>query len=449
MKTPTIKLSYFLKPNGKDSPHAILLRAFYGYKQGDTYKPLRYNTGLKVYPSFWNNKEEQILDTGNTGSETAHFNHTLFSLKKKCKQLIEGYALMNKGEIPTPEYLKAHLDNLNEDKTDIRDTIADRPVKNKKGTEFRTFIKEELKREKDSTDKESSTINSYGTLLTFLKDYEQENQKPFICEEITEEQIINFISWLKKKDMSSSYLDKQKKGTKKYLKRVNLKFKLNLNYQEWECLQRKRKVKGKVVDSKDSVYLTIEELDKIEALQLDRKDTFQIWTKDLLLIACYCGGMRISDYPKFNLKKDDKKGRYFFEYLSDKTGTYSKIPAPKKVIDIYNKYEGKLPKMIEQVFNRNLKKLCMRAGIDQEEIITERRTTGNITRREKKYNLISSHSLRRTFCTNMVKHFKVNPAAIIQFSNHTSLEQFMEYVKLTNNDYYEMFAERLEELKMA
>ena len=96
--------------------------------------------------------------------------------------------------------------------------------------------------------------------------------------------------------------------------------------------------------------------------------------------------------------------------------------------EIASSYNYELPKLTYNafVFNQTLRPLCEKAGIDQEVLVQKVSKYGA---RFKKYELISSHTARRSFCNN--KFLKGLPASVImKFSGHSSERSFLKYLKL-------------------
>lgn len=58
-----------------------------------------------------------------------------------------------------------------------------------------------------------------------------------------------------------------------------------------------------------------------------------------------------------------------------------------------------------------------------------------------RYNLITSHTGRRTFCTLALKS-GIAPELIMKVTRHRKYDQFREYVKVDDEDLEIVFAER-------
>lgn len=194
--------------------------------------------------------------------------------------------------------------------------------------------------------------------------------------------------------------------------------------------------KGKDVDN---IYLTEKEIKAIYNLdiphlkeqgEIDEKSTMER-TRDLFIIGCYTG-LRRSDLNKlndgiWNLSKDKNT----VSIVAEKTKKRVIIPLHPYVRAIYNKYNGKLPKLGDK-YNTNvhLKNLGRLAGVN--EITTKTENIGGkvTTLKYKKYDLIGFHTARRSFATNMFLQGKPT-YAIMQLTGHTNERTFYKYVKAT------------------
>ena len=191
----------------------------------------------------------------------------------------------------------------------------------------------------------------------------------------------------------------------------------------------------------DSVYLTAAELDRLETLEL----TGQLEIcRDLFLVGCETG-LRFSDFS--NLQQSNISGSQLEVRPKKTRSTTSKkliIPISGRLGSILDKYEGKLPNWPLNGlhnFNEGVRKCHEKAEINVNQVI-EHRKRGKIQETcQPKWQLISSHTCRRTFCT--LKFLQGMPAHVImKFSGHTTEKNFLSYLKLDaeiNADKYRNF----------
>ena len=178
----------------------------------------------------------------------------------------------------------------------------------------------------------------------------------------------------------------------------------------------------------DKVYLTEDEIQKLYTL----KDliTKEKETRDLFLIACETG-MRFKNL--IQLKKINYQNDQLIFFQVKSSGLKAKLIIPlsdlhREIASSYN-YELPKPKYNAFVFNQTIRDLCKKAGIDQEILIQKISKYGTREFVLKKHELVSSHTARRSFCTN--KFLKGLPVSVImKFSGHSTERSFLRYLKL-------------------
>ncbi|MCT4013740.1 phage integrase SAM-like domain-containing protein [Elizabethkingia anophelis] len=187
-----------------------------------------------------------------------------------------------------------------------------------------------------------------------------------------------------------------------------------------------------------SIYLTFEELDKIE--QTEMPHDYLVNAKDWLLIACYTG-QRVSDYLRFtsSMIVEDSEGQKYIEFTQQKTNAKMQIPLLKKVQEILNKRDGEFPRKISDVkLNLYIKEVCEIAGIDEmiyngKVMTIEKEDKTKITRKifgqYPKYGLVTSHIGRKSFASNFYE--KIPTAYLLNFTGHTTEKQLLAYINKT------------------
>ena len=179
----------------------------------------------------------------------------------------------------------------------------------------------------------------------------------------------------------------------------------------------------------DSTYVTAEELNRLEKLEL----TGQLEIcRDLFLIGCETG-LRFSDFSE--LHASNIHGG-FIEVRPKKTRntTNKKLIIPissrlQRLIDLYNGELPNWPSYGLHNFNELIRYCAKQANISVNQQV-EYRIRGVFQEKSiPKWQLISSHTCRRTFCT--LKFLQGMPAQVImKFSGHTTEKNFLSYLKL-------------------
>lgn len=149
--------------------------------------------------------------------------------------------------------------------------------------------------------------------------------------------------------------------------------------------------------------------------------------RDLFILGCMTG-QRFSDYSHItinNIVGDN------IRMLTKKTKAKVCVPLTKYVKEIFLKYNNCLPKACcIQYFNKAIKDICYKVGMT-EMISFEKEIAGEIkTVMIPKYKLITSHTARRTFITNMIKN-NIQESKIMGCTGHKSRECMTRYNQMT------------------
>jgi integrase len=211
----------------------------------------------------------------------------------------------------------------------------------------------------------------------------------------------------------------------------------------------------------DIPYLNIEELKDIQNLNLDHSHRLQK-ARDLLVIGCYLG-QRISDLKRLGYSdiKTNEAGTKRIHITQKKTGKKVILPIPPPVQNILD-YWGYFPNQLsEQKFNDYIKEVCKLAGIDTP-IKGHKTAVITIIRKDEagesyelksprkalglypKYELITSHTCRRSFASNW--YGKLPNSAIMAATGHSKEEDFLRYIKVTPSDHADVMEKEFEKL---
>lgn len=153
--------------------------------------------------------------------------------------------------------------------------------------------------------------------------------------------------------------------------------------------------------ARDNIALYDVELEYLAGIDLSA-DPEKEKVRDLFLMGCYTG-LRFNRWGE--IRKDNlvvENGVQMLQVFTKK-GRRKAITLPLHPVlkAICERYEWNLPKVpTGQHFNRTIKEICKDAGYT-EEIALARNVKGrSVIERYKKYDLISTHTARRSFATN-------------------------------------------------
>lgn len=266
-----------------------------------------------------------------------------------------------------------------------------------------------------------STIKTYKSNLALLREFEKEIG--FInIEDIDLDFYNNFLQFCNK----GGYRTNTVGAVIRKIKAV-----LHTAYEEGVSLNsifQSRSFKA-LKEKVYNIYLTPDELKKL--MELPLTGTYEKY-RDVFLIGCYTA-QRYSDYSRISPEhiQATSSGNKVIDLIQVKTKQRVLIPFLYPELDILlQKYDYKVPRTSEQPFNRAMKKIGEMAGIDKDIVLTKNIGGETKERVVKKYELISSHTARRTGATNL---FLLNYSAlqIMKVTGHASVESLMEYIKVS------------------
>lgn len=178
-----------------------------------------------------------------------------------------------------------------------------------------------------------------------------------------------------------------------------------------------------------AIYLTERELGRIYALDL-QKDQELEQIRDLFIVGCFTG-LRYSDLSTLERKHIDFKYKNIV-ITQRKVHSSVTIPMIDYVPDIMRKYNYNLPKISKNRFNVKVKELGRLAKINQPVEVVNKKGNTRIVEQFAKWQLISSHTCRRSFCTNMF--LCGMPSETLRLiSGHKSPEAFKRYIRIDNH----------------
>lgn len=260
---------------------------------------------------------------------------------------------------------------------------------------------------------------NYLTVLTHLKKFSEINEVILYTNSITEEFLEDFIEYLLDLNLKQNYLQGLVGSIKTMVKHAgNHGYAIDTSYDNIEFKS----------ESSFNIYLTTNDIVRLYYFKGLTKKEERI--KDLFIIGCLTA-MRYSDYSTL-FKENFKDG--FIIKKTKKTGIIVTIPMHEYVREIYSKYNGELVfGLCIQHFNRYIKKICKKVGFDLPISFSYTKGGSIITETKFKWELISSHTARRSAATNMLIS-GMKPYEIMAVTGHTTEKSFFRYIGITTTN---------------
>lgn len=210
-------------------------------------------------------------------------------------------------------------------------------------------------------------------------------------------------------------------------------------------------------EMKDRIYLTKEE---IQALYDMKLTGFDEEVRDIFLIGCYTG-LRYSDLCRITESciGETANGTPVIRIIQKKTKDQVIIPIlDNNLIVLLKKYGYNVPTIWDESLNRNIKNTLERLSHSVPSLAKKERTI--LTVQEKKmekerrkkgfesfeydeeghpikarWEMVSLHTARRTFITNVYLSGKFSIEFMMKLSGHKKYDTFKKYVRLSLDEY--------------
>lgn len=388
LKEPTIK-------------DATLVYLFFRFNN----QTLKYSTGIKIKPKFWN-PESQKARQSRLNTQCDSINATLENLSTTAKNAYRD--LISAKKNPTPYKLKEELN-----RAQFKEEYAQ-----KKG--FLKFIEELI----EHSNRMMNTKNQWKQTLRKLFEFKRATQREVDFDTIDLDFYYSFVNFLTKEGYTKNTIGGFIKNVKIFMNEaVDRKLTNNLEY---------RNRKFRILEEKvDKIYLSQEELKSMYKLDLSKNHRLEK-VRDLFVVACYTG-LRFSDLIQIRTENLINNGSQI-KVRTEKTSETVIIPIHKYVKEIRAKYKGVLPTSISnQKMNEYLKEIAELAEITESVkiAITRGGKTDNMV--NKKYELVTTHTARRSFATNAYL-MDVPSISIMKITGHRTEKSFMKYIRISQEE---------------
>jgi integrase len=268
-----------------------------------------------------------------------------------------------------------------------------------------------------------NTIKGYRTTYNVLKDYQKKKRIKLDFDSIGLDFYNDFVRYC----MDHNYTKNTIGGFIKHVKVfMNNAMDRGLTKNNQHLNRHFTTLEEKV----DTIYLSIKELQKIEKVNLKGKKSLDP-IRDLFLIACYTG-LRFGDLMQLRKENISRHGSgHIIKLRTQKTDEMVVIPVHPIILSILKKYGNDLPRPIsDQKMNKALKEIAELAKIKDRVRIAKTVGGLNTPKDYFKYELITIHTARRSFATNMYLS-DVPAISIMKITGHKSEKAFLKYIRIT------------------
>lgn len=323
------------------------------------------------------------------------------------------------------ESLKSHLDNQFNRKVE--------PVTRLKKETLNQYIErfiQELEQgirviKKTGKRYEDGSIKNFKTFQSQLNEYQKARKIQLDFDDITVNFYNDFVNYLNEKDYRANSIGK-------HIARLKVIMRASQKENRHDNSEFAKGDFHSFQEDTDEVYLTQDELNTLHNLDLTQKPHWKLY-RDIFLIGCYTA-QRVSDYNRINSTHIQKMGNAKVIVLNQKkTGEKVIIPIKKELEEILKRYDYTPPRVAEQKLNDAIKEICKLAGIKQPTEITELIGGKTVKATKPKYEMIASHTARRTGATLMYKA-DIPTIDIMKITGHKKESTFLKYIRVTKEE---------------
>lgn len=406
-----MKILFYLRKRSEDIA-SILLRYNYGayiFKDGKKkYKPFEYVLPFDVNPKFWLKKKQRCKESY-AYAEGVEINAYIDKLDSTMRQYVSETRFA--GNVINEQELKSialKTFGLQSDKELIFfGDVIERLIKDSESGKRLTAQGNVIK---------ASSIKKYRVALMHLESYEKTAGRVQV-KQVNKSLAESIHVYFNKKNLAQNT-----KATHFTVYRTALNYALDKKLTKDKSFKEVRVPEVLT----DTIALTQKEVDKIYNLQLS--DPKLELHRDIFIVGIW-SMLRFSDYSQLeeiNIVEDGA----MLKLISQKTKRPVYLPLHWQLREVFEKYDNSLPRLTNvQTFNRSLKELAKRAGLTG--YVEIREFKGGVVTRKivQRYQLVSSHTARRTGAT-LLYLAGIDRKRLMPLTDHTTDEHFDRYIRI-------------------
>ena len=414
-----VKASFNLRKPKSDKPTNIYLVCRIDKKQ------VKLSTGVKVYPDQWNTKKQEAYLSPRL-TELDNINNAIVNdeINKLKADFIEfkRYICDNPNEIDNSLFLLRKY--IYKDKI-MKQEELQRPIQ---------WLRKAIGQDKSITSEgQRNTLAIYlGHLKVFEEFLKKTGREGITFADINLALIKDYETYLfnrpvgKGKTTKTSTVGNKVTALISIIKRAEPYGLIDISAAKLNQYKKPRNREG----DNNGIYLTDEEVNRIYALELNGLEEK---ARDVFVLQCWTG-QRFSDMQLLNtgVIKDSDNGK-ILEIVQKKRTHKVSIPLLPIALEILEKYHFQVPKVRENTMLKYIKEAGQKAGIIGKHIVTEDRGSKITNTTYCRYELIGTHTGRRSFISNMLKR-GYDSHILMRITGHTTEMAFKKYAKISSED---------------
>lgn len=406
-------IRYIIRNMDAHKPQTICVTARFGRNE-----KLMYALPLKCEPTFWDAARGRVKSTmycpyRDEVNEALDSLDKLF-LKNTCDIVKDGGELSRDS---LSHLLDVYFGKVKEKATTFHDFFE----------EYIEACKTRMNRQRGGQVVTYNTRREYARTLLYIEQYEELKGVHLEFDDIDQDFLASFVGFLQGLNKATNTIA-HKVISIKAVMRAAVERGLTTN-ERWKFYRN-------ATEQTDSIALNEDELKKIHDYDFSDSPRLER-VRDLFLVGCWTG-LRFSDVTRIR-PENIQDG--MIQIVQSKTNDFVSIPVHPVFEEIWEKYGGNLPTDISnQKFNDYIKEVCKEVGLNEGVLKSITRGGRRTTTRYEKWQMVSSHTARRSFATNLYKS-GFPSISIMQITGHKTETAFLKYIKVSKQEHARLLAE--------
>jgi integrase len=413
------RFKLYLRDRNSDNPTVVQLHIRWNAQR------LKFNTGISIHPNYWDDKN-RVIKNNRSVVNSRIFNQRLRNILIDSENAYVEFTDKNKRE-PTISELKSIVTSC------ISGESLQLNLLSFMDSHIRYMVDGRNPKTGEPYSKE--TIKTYRLCYNKLKEFEQSERYKVDFDSVNLRFHRLFLTYLQRKGYKANYQGKLIKLIITFMNEAKEQgLTNNMDFKNRKFYAPKEDV--------FSIYLDNEELNEISKLTLTDKPRLEN-ARDLFLIGCYTG-LRFSDIVRITMNdiEINEFGEKVIYIKLQKTKRRIAIPVLPELEDLLKRRNNILPRIItNQKLNEYIKEACQLVPS-----LTKQTYIGSEFIGKFKWQLVASHTARRSFATNSAK-MGMSTRLIMQITGHTTEAAFYRYIRLSPNENAVLFSRQYQQLQ--
>jgi len=418
-----MRIRFYLKRADSKSDTSIYALVNYEGNQSKIY------TGESILPKYWNSDTQSARNTPKF-TEHPEFNERLNQIRSTINRTFLDFRNTSNGATPSPAVFKSLVESAMKrggQKMTLFNYFEDFIKRTTNGQRMNPKSKKPVR---------PTVVRGYQYTLNLLKEFGRTTRRKPDFDTIDLEFHNEFTKYLTSAPilLSANTIGSHIQRIKAVLSEATEKG-MNNN------LAFKSRFFVKQSEDSDNIYLSETELKELQKLDLSETPRLDN-VRDSFLIGCYTG-LRFSDFSVIKPKNIEEG---IIKINQVKTGNPVVIPVHRVVAQIIKKHSGKIPPGISnEKFNEYLKEVGQRVeSLKKTESKTITKGGTKVVRNVEKWELLTTHTARRTFSTN--EFLAGTPSiTIMAITGHRSEKSFLKYIRVNQDEHAKSIAKLWEQ----